>query len=106
MKKVKQYIEEIRDEVHGARAYAERYIILKSRAAVAGNGTAAQDNQFANLYKDMAAQELQHAENLRAICQAFVSGLTYLDEACRDEWEDCIAHYAEKAATVRLMLSK
>lgn len=95
MKKVKKYIHDIHDELHGANEYAENYIIYKETRP-----------SWSRMYEEMARAELQHAENLKTMGQEFIDGMSYIHADCADEWDDCIRHFSEKAALVRLMLSK
>ena len=51
MKKIKDYVERIEEEIEDAKEYAERYVECKVK-----------DNMSsANKYKEMASDELKHA---------------------------------------------
>lgn len=95
MKKIKKYIEEICEETEGAMCYAERYIEYKTA-----------NPQWSRWYGEMAEQELSHAEHLRSIGQTVIDGLAYVPEECMEDWERCLGKSTEKAAMVRLLLTK
>lgn len=95
MKKIEKMIYEIKDEIHGAKRYAEKYIEHK-----------ATHPDWARMYHDMAEQEIQHAENLRVIGQGVINGLAWVSEEDKEAWTICGNCTAEKVALVRLMLQK
>lgn len=95
MKKVKYYICHIKEEMHCAEEYAEKYICYKQSHP-----------QWSKMYSEMATAELNHANYLQIIGNEAISALSWVPEKCREHWEKCIAHKAEKEALVRLMLSK
>ena len=51
MRKIKEYVDHLKEEVESAKEYAEKYIECKAK----GN------TQRANRYKEMASDELKHA---------------------------------------------
>lgn len=65
MKTIEKLIDNIMEEIEGAEEYAERYIECKAR----GN------NARASKYKEMAHDELRHAENIYEFAEADVESI-------------------------------
>lgn len=98
MTKIKHYVEQIEDEICGAKEYAECYLEYKVR-----NMT-----NWANKYKEMAQDELKHATYIhdRAIEEIEELKKVYTPpQEMLDEWEKSHAHYVEKVAWVKQMLT-
>lgn len=95
MKAVEKYIDHIREEVHDAMDYAEKYVIFKNTRP-----------QFARMYHEMAENELTHSEYLRQIGQTMMDEYAYKPNEDVDNWNSCVKMMAEQSAIVRLMLSK
>lgn len=53
MKEIKEMVKELRDELHGAKHYAERAVMLRDV-----------DSAAANMYSEMARAELGHVDKL------------------------------------------
>lgn len=95
MKIVHNIICGIKEEIHGAMSYAERYLEYK-----------ASKPDWAKRFAEMAQQELVHADYLGQIGQEKISALPWMSEDDKDAWEHCNSRVAEKTAVVKLMLSK
>ena len=99
MKKIKDLADEIKDEIGGAKKYAECYV----EAKVNGNSS------MATKYKEMANDELKHAGYLHEFVVAEInkiksSGIQYPPEM-EDRWKTVHAEYVDKAAWVKQMLT-
>jgi len=95
MKKIEKMIDHIKDEIKGAFAYAEKYVIYKNTKP-----------EWARTYADMATDELDHAQELHSMYDEWMTTLSYIPEDDKEAWEHCGAMMAEKVAEVRLLLSK
>lgn len=98
MKMIDGIIDALREEVEGASDYAEKYLKAKSKG----------DTIRANKYKEMANDELKHAEYLHNFAVQDVEELTKvypLPENVESKWEHSHKRCAEKMALVRQMLS-
>lgn len=99
MTKIKKYVEGIDGEIEGAKEYAEKYLWYKSK----------NDGGKANMYKEMATQELQHAYNLHDVAMQDIEQLknTYpeIPNGMMEKWEKAHSDYVERVAWVRQMLA-
>lgn len=97
MRKIRKYAEEIKDEVHGAMKYAERYIEYKLSRP-----------NWAKYYKTMAEQELQHAAYIHEIAMSEINELEKVYTAPAEMlecWESAHHKYLDKAARVKQILT-
>ena len=98
MTKIKNLSENIMEEVCGAKHYAECYIEEKAK-----NNT-----QWANRFKEMANDELKHANYLHEWTVAEIEKLKSVytpPQEMLDSWEHTHKKYVEKAAWVKQMLT-
>lgn len=95
MKKIEKMIKHIKEEMHGAFDYAEKYIIYKNTKP-----------EWSRLFAEMATDELDHASSLHKMGDEWASTLSYIPEEDKEAWEHCGAMLAEKVAEVRMLLSK
>lgn len=98
MRKIKKMSDHILEELEGAKQYAETYLDFKAK----GNAT------WANKYKEMANDELKHANYLH---DAAVSEINELSKVytppteMQEKWDKMHAKYVEDAAWIKQMLS-
>ena len=97
MTTIKKYVDKIKDELEGARDYAEKYVEYKVK-----------DNMHsANRYKEMANDELKHAmyEHEWAVkaIEKMRSHITPPAEML-EKWEKAHKEYVQDAAWIRQML--
>lgn len=98
MKKIKMLVDEICEEVEGAKDYAEKYVEYKAKG----------DSAWAARFQQMANDELQHAsylhelavKDIEEISKTFVAPAEMLEA-----WEKSHKDYVEKAAWVKQMLA-
>ena len=99
MHKIKKYVEDINDELEGAKCYIEKALWYKSK----GN------NSRYTTYKDMSSDELRHAMNLHTFAMEDVNALekVYPDipEDMMKAWTDSHNQYVEKVAWIKQMQS-
>lgn len=95
MDKVKKYECHIDDEAKGAKKYAEKYIFYADSKP-----------EWANMYREMAKQEANHARMLHKMYQESVDEMRWVPEDALEEWEHCVAKMSEILALVEVMLSK
>lgn len=98
MTRIKKLAEEIDDELCSAKEYAEDYLTFKAK----GN------SQWATRYKEMAQDELKHADYIhdRAIAEIDELRSVYTPpEEMLEKWDSDHKKYIEKAAWIRQMLA-
>lgn len=98
MTKIKEFADEIVEELESAKEYAEEYLTLKTQ----DNGT------WANRYKEMAQEELKHAGYIhdRAVVEIENLRKVYTPpQDMLDKWDADHKRYIEKAAWIRQMLA-
>lgn len=98
MKMIYEKIEEIHEELESAQEYAEKYIKCKAR------GNTARANKF----KEMAHDELSHAQALYEMSVEDIEQINKVYTLREDEereWEHCLKSYAERVALTRHILA-
>ena len=97
MTKIKKYVEDIAEELDGAKEYIEKALDYK----VAGD-----TNRYAK-YKDMSVQELGHAMALHEMAAQDIQKLkaVYPDipQDMMDKWEHSHKEFVEKTAWIKQM---
>lgn len=98
MKKIKKLVDQINEELEGAKDYAESYVEYKA------NGEAS----LANRFKEMANDELKHANYIHelAVDEIATLGRVYTPPAeMQEEWDKTHVKYVECAAWIKQMLT-
>ena len=98
MTKIKHYVEQIDEELCGAKSYAEKYLEAK----------ASDDSDLASKYKEMATDELKHATYVHNIAVDEIDRLRKVFTPPQDmlaRWEKAHGKYIDKAAKVKSMLA-
>ena len=98
MERIKKLADEIKDELCSAKEYAEEYLTFKAK----------DDSSWANRYKEMAQDELKHADYIhdRVVDEIETLQKVYTPpEEMMEKWESDHKKYIEKAAWIRQMLS-
>jgi hypothetical protein len=95
---IKKFVEAIEDEVHGAKEYAEHYVEAKAKG----------DMSTANRYKEMANDELKHANYehewaVKAIDE--VSKVYTAPAEMEEAWKAAHKKYVEEVAWIKQMLA-
>ena len=97
MKKIKDYVDRIADELESAKEYIEKALWYKSKGDT---------NRYAK-YKEMSTQELGHAMNLHQFAVEDIEILekNYPDipEKMLDSWNKSHNEYVEKTAWIKQM---
>ena len=97
MKKIKEYVEAIREEVEGAKDYAEKAVECKVKG----------DMTKANKLKEMANDELKHATYIHEWAVAEIEAISKVYTApvdMMDKWEREHKKYVEDVAWIKQML--
>lgn len=98
MTKIKQYVDQIDDELCGAKEYAEKYVEYKAL----GNSS------YATKYKEMAMDELKHAMYVHDIAIAEIDQLSRVYKPTaemQETWDKSHSKYVEKTAWIKQMLA-
>jgi len=97
MKKIKELVDWIDDELEGAKCYAEKYVYKKSKGS-----------QWAGTFHQMAEDELKHAEAIHRLAVEEIEQIQTVFQApasMEEAWNKSHKEYVEKAAWVRQMLA-
>lgn len=97
MRRVAELVSQIREELDGAKNYAETYLELKA----AGDA-------WAGKYRDMANDELRHADLIHARAAEEIKKLQAVytpPEDMAEQWRASHRKYAEDAAWIKTMLN-
>ena len=98
MTKIKKLADEIKDEICSAKEYAEEYLTFKAKNNL----------NMANRYKEMAQDELKHANYIheRAVSEIEELSKVYTPpEEMMQKWEHDHKEYIEKVAWIRQMMA-
>lgn len=98
MKKIAEYVDKIKEELCGAKDYAEMYVQFKSDG----------DTAWASKFKGMAEDELRHSMLIHDLAVAEIDkvGKVFTAPAeMQEAWEKSHKDYVEKSAWVKMMLT-
>lgn len=98
MKKIKKYVDEILEEVCGAENYAEMYVEYMAEDM----------DDRAMKYKEMAEDELKHAEWLHKMAADEIQKISRVFSApmaMKEKWDKAHDTYVEKMDWVKSMLN-
>ena len=98
MKRIKDLADEIKDELHSAKEYAQEYLTYKAK----------DEGTWANRYKEMAQEELKHAVYIHDRVVVEIEELRNVytpPQDMLDKWDADHKKYIEKAAWIRQMLA-
>jgi len=97
MKKIKEYVEKINDEIDGAKEYMEKALWYKAKG----------DSNRYTRYKEMSMQELGHAMTIHQFASEDIVELKRvypeIPEAMQDAWDKAHNEYVEKVAWIKQM---
>ena len=106
MERIKELAEEIMDEIHSAKEYAEEYLTFKAKAT-ASDGTK-NYGTWSKRYHEMAEDELKHAGYLHDRVVEEIEELQKIYTAPQEmleKWDADHKKYIEKAAWIKQMLT-
>lgn len=98
MTRIKDLADEIKDELHSAKCYAEEYLTFKAK----------EDSAWATRYKEMAQEELKHAGYIHDRVVMEIEELRKVYTPPQDmlvKWDSDHKKYIEKAAWIKQMLA-
>lgn len=98
MKKIQNLVDQITEEISGAKDYAETYLDYKAK----GN------SNWASRYKSMAEDELKHATYIhdRALEEISELNKVYTTPVeMQKKWDESHKEYVEKVAWIKTMIA-
>lgn len=98
MKMIKDMADEIKDELHSAKEYAQEYLSFKAK----------DESTWANRYKEMANDELKHAGYIHDRVVMEIDNLRKVytpPQEMMEKWDADHKKYIEKAAWIKQMLA-
>lgn len=98
MTKIKNLVDQIDEEICGAKEYAEKYVEYKAK----GN------SNRANRYKEMANDELKHATYIHDMTVEDIEELRKVFKPTvemQETWDKSHVKYVEKVAWIKQMLA-
>ena len=98
MTAIKDLVDQIDEELDGAKKYAEAYVQAKVD----------DDSYWKARYHEMAEDELKHADYIHELTAKKIKALGEVlvpPQAMLDKWESSHKDYVERAAWIRQMLS-
>lgn len=101
MKRIKEYVDKIDEELCGAKQYAEDYVYYKANANRYGG------KMWSERFKEMANDELKHADYIHQIATEEINMLGSIYKApaeMQEAWDKSHREYVDKTAWIRKML--
>lgn len=98
MRSIKKFVEHIEEELEGAKEYAERYVECKAKGHAMN----------ANKYKEMAADELRHANILHEMAIAEIAEINKVFKPTvemEEAWSKSHKIFVEQSAWIKTMLA-
>jgi hypothetical protein len=98
VKNIQKYVDDIKEEIESAKEYAEKYIELKAKGNVA----------FASKYREMAEDELKHANYLHSFAIEEIEKISKVYTPpvdMQEKWEHEHKKYIENVAWIKQILS-
>lgn len=97
MKKIKDYVDKIEDEIEGAKEYMEKALWYKAK----------NDSTRYAKYKEMSIQELGHAMNIHQFAVEDIEKLEAvypeIPEKMQEAWDKSHNEFVEKTAWIKQM---
>ena len=101
MTKIKKYVEDIAEELDGAKHYIETALEYKAM------GSTPENTSRYNIYKEMSIQELAHSSNLHQFAVQDIEKLKAvypnIPKEMMDAWEKSHVEFVEKTAWIKQM---
>lgn len=98
MRKIKELVERIDDELGSAEEYGEKFIEYKADG----------ENSMAEKFKEMAMQEMNHANMMHELAVKEIEKVSAVYNApseMREKWDKSHAEYIQRAARIKSMLN-
>lgn len=98
MKKIGKLVKHIECELNLAGCYAEKYIECRADG----------DSQMANIYRDMAQNNMSNADGLHNMAVTVIDKIkaVYIPTPeMQEKWDETHRHYVEKATEIKRMLT-
>lgn len=98
MRKIKELVGRIDDELNSAEEYAEKYIEYKADG----------DSSMASKFMEMASQEMSHANTMHDIAVKEIEKVSAVFNApadMREKWDKSHAEYIQRASRIKSMIN-
>lgn len=98
MRKIKELVERIDDELNSAEEYAEKFIEYKADG----------ESSMAAKFQDMATQEMTHANTMHDLAVKEIEKVSAVFNApaeMRERWEKSHAEYIQRSARIKSMIN-
>ena len=98
MRKIKELVERIDDELNSAEEYAEKYIEYKADG----------DSSMATKFMEMASQEMNHANMMHDLAVKEIEKVSAVFNApadMREKWDNSHAEYIQRASRIKSMIN-
>lgn len=98
MRKIKELVERINDELNSAEEYAEKYIEYKADG----------ENSMASKFMEMASQEMNHANMMHDLAVKEIEKVSAVFNApadMREKWDNSHAEYIQRASKIKSMIN-
>lgn len=98
MRKIKELVERIDDELNSAEEYAEKFIEYKADG----------ESSMAAKFQDMATQEMAHANTIHDLAVKEIEKVSAVFNApaeMREKWEKSHAEYIQRSARIKSMIN-
>ena len=98
MRKIKELVERIDDELNSAEEYAEKFIEYKADG----------ESSMAAKFQDMATQEMNHATTMHDIAVKEIEKVSAVFNApaeMREKWDKSHSEYIQRAARIKSMIN-
>ena len=99
MKKIKKYVDMIKDEIESAEEYAEKYVESKAMG----------ETSYAEKYKLFAQQELDHAMFVHNLAEVFIDKVSKVitpPADMKEKWESAHIECVSKVDEIKAMIAK
>ena len=101
MTKIKEYVDEIAEELDSAKEYMEKALEYKAKGSIGDNM-----NRY-NTYKMMSTQELDHANKLHEMAVQDIEALRAvypeIPQKMQESWDKSHVNFVEKTAWIKQM---
>lgn len=97
MRSIKKYVDHIEEEIESAKEYAEKYVELKAKG----------ENSAASKYREMAEDELKHANYIHEFAVKEIEQLSKVytpPVEMLEKWEHDHKKYVEAVGWIKQML--
>lgn len=98
MRKIKELVERIDDELESAEEYAEKFVEYKADG----------ESSMAEKFREMASQEMSHANMMHELAVKEIEKVSAVFNApadMREKWDKSHTEYIQRAARIKSMIN-